>query len=188
VYKPIRVLLTIAVVAVAGCGGMGTTKFFHPEFDFGYTERVAVIPFENLSNDQGAGARASRMFVAELLSTEAFDVVEPGEVAKALGQINLVRTADLDQEQARTLGRNLGVQALFLGSVGESGTMRSGGGQVNVVTMTVRMVETDSGVTVWSATSTADSKSFWSALFGTGGQSPGEVMRSCVHTCVESLF
>ena len=69
----------LSAVLLSGCGGTGSTKFLHPEFDFGYVERVAVIPFDNLSNDQGAGARATRYFLSELLATEAFEVVDgPG--------------------------------------------------------------------------------------------------------------
>jgi TolB-like protein len=187
VFGKLTIIMLLALLLV-GCGGMGKTKFVHPEFNFGYTERVAVIPFENLTTDQGAGARCSRMFVSELLAAEAFDVVEPGEVLLALGKMNLVRTADLTIEQAKALGRELRVQALLLGTVGESTSIRGGSGQTNVVTLTTRMVETDSGITVWSATNTANSKGFFAGLFGMSGSSPGEVMRACVKENVESLF
>jgi len=180
--------LVAAFIATGGCGGMKPTTFVHPEYNFGYTERVAVIPFENLTDDQGAGARASRLFVAELLAADAFDVVEPGEVLRALGQLNLVRTGDLTLDQARQLGRELGVQGLLLGTVGESSEIREAGSVKSVVTLTARMVETDSGQTVWSTTHTEDSRGFWSALFGTGGPSSGEVMRRCVKVCVDRLF
>jgi TolB-like protein len=181
------ILILMAALAFAGCGGSSATKFVHPDYNFGYLERVAVVPMENLTNDQGAGARLSRFFVTELLSTEAFDVVEPGEVAQAMASMSLVRTAELTREQAVELGAKLSAQGLFLGSIAESATARSGGSTVNFVTVTVRLVETDTGQTVWSATHTKDSKSFWATMFGTADRSMAEVTRECVHEALETL-
>ncbi len=185
-FRKCSAALALAVLVLAGCGTAPTT-FLHPEYNFGYVERVAVIPLENLTSDQGAGARASRFLVTELLATEAFDVVEPGEVARALEGLSLVRTAELTREQALQLGKTLGVQGLFLGSVAESTTARSGGNQVNYVTVTARMVETDTGQTIWSATQTSDSRGFWSSLFGTAERSKAEVTRACVRECLRTL-
>ena len=40
---------------VACAGNMPATKFTNPSFDFSFVERVAVLPFENLSDDRQAG-------------------------------------------------------------------------------------------------------------------------------------
>lgn len=181
------ILVAMATLVIGGCGGSAPTKFLHQDYNFGYIERVAVIPMENLTNDQGAGARLSRFFVTELLSTEAFDVVEPGEVAQAMASMSLVRTAELTREQAIELGKKLRAQGLFLGSIAESATARSGGATVNFVTVTARLVETDTGQTIWSATHTKDSKSFWSTMFGTADRSMAEVTRECAHECLGTL-
>jgi TolB-like protein len=180
-------ILLVFVLAGTGCSGVPPTTFVHPEYNFSYVERVAVVPFENLSNDQGAGARTSRYFVSELLKTEAFEVVEPGEVSRALEKFGVVRTGDLTKQQILELGKELGVQALFLGSVGESTTIRTGTTSSNVVTLDVRLVETDSGVTVWSTTNTEGGRGFWSTLFGTGERSRSEVTRRCVQRTIEAL-
>ena len=118
--KSLFVLTLCGLMLSSGCGGPGTTRFVHPEFDFGFIERVAVVPFENLSANQGAGARATRYFISSLLAAESFDVVEPGEVARALEKHALVRTAQLTEDQILTMGRDLGVQGLFLGTLSES--------------------------------------------------------------------
>jgi len=185
--KGMGVLLAVLILAFAGCGGPGKTVFLHPEYNFSFVERVAVVPFENLTNDQGAGARVSRLYVTELLATDAFDVVEPGEVAKALQAIGVVRTADLTQEQTKQLGQALKVQAVFLGSVNESSTRTSGSQAVSYVTLTTRLVETETGITVWSATTTAGGRGFWSSLFGTATPSHSEVTRECVRKSIGTL-
>lgn len=179
-------LLVLALTAA--CGGVGPVTYLHPGFDFGFIERVAVVPFENLSEDQGAGARATRYFTGSLLATEAFDVVEPGEVARALAEHSLVRTAELTGEQSVSLGRGLRVQGLFLGSLSESTTVRRGNESITVVTATVRLVETETGSTVWSTVVTEDSGGFWSNLFGTAQKSRSEVTRRCLDRCLDTLM
>ncbi|HUV29887.1 MAG TPA: hypothetical protein VMY05_02165 [Acidobacteriota bacterium] len=180
------VLAAGLLLAAAGCGG-GSTVFLHPEYNFQVLERVAVIPFDNLSKDQGAGARATRVFVTELLAAEAFDVVEPGEVTRALEEYATVRTAELTQEQIVGLGKALRVQGMVLGTVTESTTLRSGGSAASTVTMVARMVETETGATVWSATQTSGGRGFWASLFGTGDKSHAEVMQACARSLLNTL-
>lgn len=180
------VLLGMAL-ATAGCGGMHATTFLHPEYNFAYVEKVAVIPFENLVGDQAAAPRATRYFVNELLATEAFEIVEPGEVARVLAQQGVGRTAELTQAQAMQIGKELGVQGLFLGSVAESAAIRSGSSTSSTVTIGVRLLETDTGATVWSTTHTEGGRGLWSSLFGTGNDSLSEVTRRCVKNAIATL-
>lgn len=163
------------------------TTFVHPNYNFGFVERVAVVPFENLSEDRGAGARMSRYFVSELLAAEVFDVVEPGEVTAAMSIVGQVRVAELTQQQIVTVGRELGAQALFLGSVTESSSLRSGSHTKNVVTMDVRLVETETGSVIWSTTLTKEGRGFWASLFGTSGSTMSEVSRATAKSAIRNL-
>lgn len=181
-------LLATAMVIIAGCGGTSATKFVHPDFDFSFIEKIAVVPFENLSTDPAAGAKATRYFTTALLATEAFEVIEPGEVSRGLEQFALTATAQLTVDQVITLGKELGVQAIFLGTLSEASAMRSGATTVTVVTVVARLLETETGATVWSATNTEDSASFWSSLFGTGQKPPSVVMRKCIDGCLDTLM
>lgn len=180
------VAAALAVCALGACG-MGATTFVHPDYNFAYVERVAVVPFENLSEDRGAGARMSRYFVSELLDAEVFDVVEPGEVTAGMVGVGSLRVAELTPEMIVSLGRSFGAQALFLGSVTESATVRSGSTTENVVTLDVRMVETETGVVIWATTLTETGRGFWSGLFGTNGSTMGEVSRSVADRAINQL-
>lgn len=186
--KLILTILLSSLVVLSGCGGTGKTKFVHPDFDFSFMEKVGVVPFENLSEDQGAGARATRFFTGALLASEAFWVVEPGEMTHALGKQSLLRTAEVTEAQAIAIGKDLGIQGLFLGTVNESSMIRSGSSNVAVVTVVIRLVETETGSTVWSVTHSADSRTFWSSVFGGGQKSISEVTRSCIDSCLDTLL
>ena len=90
----------IAALGVLGCSGnLATTEYTNPRFDFGFVERVAVFPLEDLADDRQAGVRATRMLITELLASAAVDVVEPGEVqavADRLVRHHLCSTRDDD--------------------------------------------------------------------------------------------
>ncbi len=182
------VVLMMAAIGISGCGGMRPTVFINDEYNFQFVERVVVVPFDNLSNDQGAANRATRVFIAKLLSEKAFDVVEPGEVSRVLEKFSTVRTSQLTTEQITSLGKELRAQGIVLGTVTESSGTSSGGMNASTVTLVVRMVETETGATVWSATHTAGGRGFWSVLFGTGGKSQSEATRDCVDGIVKTLI
>lgn len=184
--RRLSVLLIIAALT-AGCGHRPTI-FLNDEYNFQFVERVAVIPFDNLSSDQGAGNRVTRVMVSKLLAEKAFDVVEPGEVSRVLEKYATVRTGQLTTEQITAIGKELKVQGLILGTVTESSTMVSGGTTTSTITIIARMVETETGATVWSATHTAGGRGFWGALFGTGGKSQSEATRDCVDGIVNTLI
>lgn len=184
----IRFVLVLAFsIAIAGCTPIRPTTFVHPDYNFGFVERVAVVPFENLTDDRGAGARMTRYFVTELLAAEAFDVVEPGDVTDALTVVGEVRLAELTVEQIKSLGARVRAQALFLGSMTESSTIRSGSSAQNIVTFDVRLVEVETGTVIWSTTLTESGRGFWAALFGGSGRSLGEVTRRAARHAIARL-
>ncbi|MCX6638918.1 MAG: hypothetical protein NTW14_00325 [bacterium] len=179
-------LTGISLIWMSGCSG--PTVFLDRSYDFNFIGRVAVIPFDNLSNSQGAGKQATLIFITELLATETFAVVEPGETAKALNEINAGKSMSLDLDQMVKLGKRLNVQGLIIGTVSESSSLRSGGVTVPVITMDLRLVETETGSTVWSAGRTVGRPSLVSILFGIGGKSTSETMQACVRSLLKTLI
>ncbi len=179
-------ILTLLLLLVA-CSGMGPTVFVNKQYNFNFLEKVAVVPFENLSSDQGAGARITHIFLTELLSTESFDVVEPGEVSKAVQKFGGGGTASLTKDQIVEVGKTLGVQGIILGSVNESAGTRAGSSPTTEITINARMVETETGQTIWSATNTEGGRGFWASLFGTGDKSESQSTRKCVKRIIKTL-
>ena len=185
-----RYLITAALLGLSllSCAATHTTTFLHPEFDFGQIERVAVIPFENLSTDQATGNYATRVFITELLATGAFDIVEPGEVTRVVGPLVTGRGAELSIDQIKKAGQDLKVQAVIFGTVGESADLRSSsGGSAHVLSLDLRMVETENGSTIWSSVVNTGGPGLFARLFGAGDQSRGSAVRKAARTAVHSL-
>lgn len=185
-------VLILLVILVAGlfssCGGPKATVFINPEYNFGFIERVGVIPFRNVSREQGAAERATSFFITELLVAEAFDVLEPGEIQRLMVKHGVTGLSALSADQIRGIGTDGQVQALFIGNVSEATAIRSGSSQTYSVTLDVRLVETESGRTIWSATNTEKGTSVWKSVFGGSGKSQSEVMRKCVHDVLKTLI
>jgi TolB-like protein len=185
-------ILLAAVLGLGGCSStMKATKFTNPKFNFAFVQRVAVLPFDNLSNDRQAGERATRLTITELLATGAVDVVEPGEVQAALTQVvgsTLGRAVSPSTEQVIALGKALKVQGLLLGTVTQSESLRSGSVPIPVVTLAMHMVETETGTTVWAATQSEKGGSFSARVLGTGGEPLAETTRKCVQDALATLL
>lgn len=185
--SPRLVALAAAALALCACAsGMGPTRFTNPAFDFSFVERVAVVPFENLTNDSAAGARVTRLAITELLASGAVDVVEPGEVQAALDRMG-VRITTPSTEQVVSLGQTLGVQAVVIGSVTQSETIRSGAVGIPVVTLDVHMLETETGAAVWAATHTEKGSGVGAKLLGIGGEPISETTRRAVRRVLRTL-
>jgi TolB-like protein len=183
-----HLLCVIALsAALAGCAATHTTSFLHPEFDFSQVERVAVVPFEDLSNEPGTGSYVSRVFLTELLATGAFDVVEPGEVTRIIGEQSRGRSAELTYDQIKKVGTDLNVQAVVFGTVGESADLPSGGVGGHTVSLDVRMVEVATGSTIWSAVVNTGGPGFFARLFGAGDQTRGTAVRTAVRKAISTL-
>jgi polysaccharide biosynthesis protein PelC len=175
------------MVLMMGCAGGRPTVFVNPEFDFSAVERVAVVPFENLSGDQGMGDYMSRIFITELLSTRTFDVVEPGEVSRFLAAKGITKTGELTIDQIKELGKTLNLQGVIFGSVGESSQSRSGSAPSHMISLDARMVSVETGTTVWSAAVNSGGPGFFARLFGVGEQSRGSAVRKTVHKAIKTL-
>lgn len=185
-------VILAGLVLASGCGGrMKPTKFTNPRFDFSFIERVAVLPFENLSSDRQAAWRATRLLSTELLASGAVDVVETGEVQAALSKIqgsDYGLVASPPTEQIVALGQALRVQAVVLGTVTQSEVRRSGQVSIPVVTLDVRMVETETGAMIWAATHTEKGGSAGAKVLGTGGEPISKTTRRCVQIILSTLF
>lgn len=156
----------LAALLCAACGG--PSQYVKKDVDFSTIRTVAVLPFENVTGDRLSAERVQRIFVTELLNLDVFEVVEPGLVARTAKGAGL-DPATVTPDDAKKLGKELKAQALFVGSVMEYEEVRSGAVPVPRVTVQLRLVETETGATIWSISRSKSGTTIAARMFGVGG-------------------
>jgi len=80
------------------------------------------------------------------------------------------------------------VDAVLSGVVREYGEVRSGTAASNVVSVSVQMMETQTGKVVWSASSTQGGITAADRMFGGGGDPMDQVTSKAVRDLLDKLF
>ena len=182
-------LLGLLVVLASGCAADGGgTAYLHPNADLSIIQRVAVLPLENLTSDRFAGERVREVLVVELLAEGLFDVLDTGEVNRVLRLRNVEDVSVLGPQAVADLGRELGVQAVMLGTVMEYRERRSGTFSAPEVAISLRLVDVESGLPVWSVSGARTGLGVWTRLFGVGEKSFTEAVRDLVRRLIPSLY
>ena len=148
--------VVVSVLAVAGCGG--TKIQVAPRLDLVPFQQLALVTF-TIENAKGSlNQVATDRFAVEMLGAQSgFELLELGEQQHLLDATGATR---FGPTEARMVGEEQGVPAVFFGhmivsdvkpSASISGIPRVG---VEVsVELTVRLLSTESGGTIWSASS-----------------------------------
>ena len=187
-YRNIIIPVLFVLIA-AGCT-REVVRYINPEANFSYIKKVAILPFNNLSDDRFAGEKVRSAITVDLLSRGVFDVVEQGEVNKVTSLVLRAAGAEegmvteLDRETLKLLGERLGVQAVILGSVDEYVGRREEG----LVGLSVRMLDTSSGIILWQAKASTSSASFWRKILGLEGLDTSTLTRKVVKTAFDTLL
>ncbi len=85
------------------------------------------------------------------------------------------------------LASNMEVDVVFTGTVLEFGEVRSGGASGNVCSISVKMIEGQTGRVVWSASSTRGGVGAGDRLVGGGGQPMNIVVAKAVNDVLQRL-
>jgi hypothetical protein len=182
-------LLSLLFIFLSACSSHSGAAVFHdPNFDFGAIRVVAVVPFENLTKEPLAASRVRDVFMNQLLSTGAVYVLPTGEVARGMTRAGIAKDASPSTEDAIKLGGILKADAVVTGVVREYGEVRSGSTAANVVSISLQLIETQTGKIVWSASSTRGGVSTTDRLFGGGGRPMDDVTRDAVIDVINKLF
>lgn len=180
----VAVLLAAAVAMTSARCGSTQTRYLHPNADLAAIQRVAVMPFDTLAQDETSAEKVQKVFYLELLALEVFDVAEPGQVRKSVRS----KPEELSTDDFQRIGKELGVDALFLGTVVDFTDSRSGGTSGPEVALQLRLVETATGATIWSTGESRSGASMSTRLFGVGGDSLTEAARDLIRSQLATLL
>ena len=179
-------ILCCASLLLAGCAVK--QNFTSEQMDFSAVRTVAVLPFQNLTSDDQASERVRDAFMVVLLATEAIYVLPPGEVARGVNRVGIRNPATPTIEEITKLQGVIGVDAVITGVLREYGAVRSGSAEANLVSLSLQMIETQTGTIVWSGASTRGGISMTDRLLGSGGQPMNDVTIQVINDLLNQLF
>jgi hypothetical protein len=181
-------VLLLSIVA-AGCAtGSSKVVFRDPNMDFGSLQAVAVMPFNNLTREAVAGERVRDVFMTMLQATGGVYVIPPGEVGRGIARAAVERPVSPTPEEVTKFAKVVSADAVFTGTVNEYGEVRSGSSAANVVSVSLQLMEAQTGRVVWSASSTQGGVTTSDRLFGGGGVPMNATTQKAVDDLLEKLF
>lgn len=190
--KPLAACLVASLVLalVPSCAGRRSAEvtYVDPVMDFSLIQKVAVLPFENLTTATKAAERVRDVFMTMMQATGASYVIPPGEVARGLDRASVALPTTPTADDVINLGKIVGVDAVITGVVREYGEVRTGSSSAGVVSVSLQMMETQTGKVVWSASATRGGIDAADRLFGGGGQPMDEVTADAVRDLLDRLF
>ena len=157
--------------------------------DFGLIQTIAVLPFGNLSRDSLAGDRVRDVFMTTMLqSTGAVYIIPPGEVARGINRAGIPNPMAPAPEDVVRFAAIVKADTVITGTVGEYGEIRSGATAANAISLSLQMMEAQTGKVVWTASSTKGGVSMKDRLFGGGGEPMNRVTEKAVDDLLNKLF
>jgi hypothetical protein len=180
----------IAVLVLASCGPrrQGAVTYHDPNMDFSMIQTVAVMPFENLTPEGSAAERVRDTFTVMLQATGSVYVLPPGEVARGIQRTTPRDPTRPTPEEVGAITRVVGADVVITGTVREYGAVRSGSTSANTVSVSLEMMEGETGRVVWSGASTKGGVSTADRVFGGGGRPMDIVTSKAVQDLLNQLF
>ncbi len=181
------ILLLAVCLAAIGCAPRAS-QYVREDVDFSFIRRVAVYPFYNLTQDVYAAQRVQSIFVTEVLANKDLEVIDRGATLAAVAEMKLPLDRILSPEQIKDLGKRLGAEGIFFGTIEEYGLDRTSHDPSEVVTSVYQLCETQTGGTIWSSQTRTDGSSLLRKFFGGGTAGIYDVARANVRAALETLF
>lgn len=144
-------LALLLAIGLAGCANLGG----QPREEAAPTQsiagtKIAVLPFENLTNYPNAGRIAADLFGTELYNRDLFKLQEETETRRALAELNINPDDLASVAGAQQAAELLEVDAVLIGSVSEFG-YQQGLREEPVVGVNARLVRRKDGAVLWAA-------------------------------------
>jgi hypothetical protein len=183
-----KILFLLMFILVAGCASSGGDTYRDSNMDFGSVKTVAIMPIANLSRDQLAADRVRDVLTTELLATGGVYVVPVGEVAKVIGAVGVFNPFTPANDEIVRLAAALKAEAIILGTLKEYGEIRAGQSSANLISLSLQLVEGQTGRIVWSASTTRGGIGIKDRLLGGGGDPMNNITLKAADDLINKLF
>lgn len=184
-------LAALPLALIAGCATAGeNTVYIHPLADFSIIQRVGIMPLDNISSNPQAGEWVRQILTNEILAQGVFEVVEPWEVNRLLTEKKITAIGELSPQELAEIAESLNAQALVVGTVLQFEKGRSGTLTAPEIGISLRLLDAETALVIWSATDSRSGVTFGDRLIGTDGpdltSATSELVRSLLNTLVSS--
>ncbi len=183
-----KIVLIMMIAGVVGCGRTTSDVFRDQAMDFGLIQTVAVMPFANQTREQTASDRVRDVFINRLLSTGGVYALPIGEVKRGTSRAGIAEPTAPSPEDVVKFAGIVKADAVITGDVKEYGEVRSGTANATMISISMQMMEAQTGRVVWSASSTRGGVSMSDRLFGGGGEPMNIVTERAVDDIIHKLF
>ena len=146
------VVTLLAAASLTGCAS--NPQYFRADLELEQPATLAVMPLVNLSKYDEAGDVVLNSLLIQLLDIDFFQIVDPGLVDHAVLERRIRFTDRLPMATMQELGRALNAEYLLLGTVNEFDMITSRTETVPLVSISVRIVRSETGTIFWAATHT----------------------------------
>lgn len=183
-------LLMVVSLGLTGCSlsFFGKSKAFVREnVDFGFVKKISVLPVENNSKDEFAPELVRDITITRILAMKLFDVTDKGQVDSFLREEAIDPGKPLDTPTIKRLGQKLGVQGLLLTTLDIAADSRKGTMNYPEMSVTLRLVEVETGLVIWQAGGHQSGDSFLRRLFGLSGRDKYQVTVSLVEDVLQTI-
>lgn len=162
------ILLSVVLLISYGCGGKGssTQTFLREGVDLSYITRVAILPFENNTQDEFAASRIRDITATQIMANGIFDVVDKGLVDSALLEMGIDKNSPLDMPIVKRLTKRLNVESLVIGTINNIGENRQGSFTYPEMSFTLQLLDGESALILWRTSDTLSGYSLSDRLFG----------------------
>lgn len=181
---------TFIVLTAVSCAARPArvTAFHDPNMDFTLVKTAAVMPFVNLTPSQPAAERVRDVFMTMLQATGEIYVLPPGEVARGISRAAISNSAAPTPAETVALAKIVGADVIVTGTLREYGEVRSGSSAANVISLSLQMMESQTGRIVWSGSARRGGVDAADRLFGGGGEAMDVVTERAVADLLDQLF
>lgn len=184
----VMALIVSIMFIISGCRGDIPVYHLSEDIDFSFYKRVAVLPFDNLTNDKNADEIVRQVVVSELLASGLVDVVFPGEVKAAIAELGIKSVSTLTASQIKSLCNSIKAEAIIIGAVEEYGDAKMGNISAPQVTISMMMADANTSSIVWSITKTRGGASFMARHFGARHETVSETVLLLVRESIRTLY
>lgn len=144
-----RALVWVAVTAaLAACWQPLNSSLYRDRLRVTEMQRVAVLPLENLTADTYASDVVTGLLTNSLYATGRFRILEKNEALRKLKAADVALPTAIDAATAQKIGRELGVDGVFVGTITEYTYLFYP--EDAVVGLSVSLIDTETGLTVWT--------------------------------------